>query len=322
MNPTVTQLHVNQPLTNFSVMFQQDTNSFVADKVFKTVPVEHKTDTYYIWNRGDFNRNMVKERSAGAESEGAGFNVNNSAPYTAKVYALHKDISDQERGNADSQLDLDFAATQYLTNQMLIDKETRFVNNYFVSGVWSNETTPSALWSAGGSTPIENIRSMKRSVQLTAGGYRPNTLVLGRAAYDVLIDHAEIIPRIQYAVKQQGEAATVTKDVLAQLFEVDQILVMDGIVNQGAEGGAESNAFIAGKSALLVYVPNGQPTLNSVAAGLTFSWTGQFGSTALGTRMLSIPMPWLASTRIESEAAYAQQLVSADLGGFFLNAVA
>ena len=322
MNPTTTQLHVNTPLTNFSLMFMQDTDAFVASKVFPTVPVAHKSDTFYKFNRGDFNRIAVKERAAGAESNGAGFTISVATPFMAKVFAIHKDIADQERGNADNQIDLDFATTQFLTNQMLLDQETRWTNTYFKTGVWTNEITPSTLWSSTNSTPIEDVRTLKRNIQLTAGGYRPNTLVLGRAVYDTLLDHPEIVARVQYAVKQQGDAATVAKNTLAQLFELDDVLVMDGISNAAAENAVESNVFVAGKHGLLLYVPKGAPTLNTVAAGLTFAWTGQFGSTAAGTRMLSIPMPWLASTRIEAEAAYAQHLVSSDLGGMILGAIA
>ncbi len=37
MEPTVNQVHVDQPLTNFSLKFMQDQNDYVADKAFPIV---------------------------------------------------------------------------------------------------------------------------------------------------------------------------------------------------------------------------------------------------------------------------------------------
>lgn len=311
-------------------MFQQDEAAFVADKVFPVVPVEHQSNVYYTYSRADFNRNLAKKRAAGVETEGSGYNLNANSTYYADVWGLHKDIPDQIRANADSMLNPDLEATRFLTQQMLISKEVNFVNNFFTTSIWTNQWTGEASspstnqflqWNNSSSTPIEDIRTMKRNVQLTAGGYRPNKLVLGRAVYDALLDHPELVDRIKFSVKSEGDAALVTKNVLAQIFELDEVLVMDAIQNTAVEGATESNAFIAGKSALLVYTPSA-PSLMSVAAGLTFTWTGMFGTTAAGTRILSYYLPWLASTRVEIENAYAQKVVSADLGGFFTAAVA
>src|SRR4051794_35076494 len=100
--PTNNDVHVNVPLSNFSLMFEQDGEGFVAEQVFPGVPVDHQSNTYYKYNRGDFNRNTVKIRAAGTESAGDGYNVSATDTYFAPVYALHKDIPDQVRNNADA----------------------------------------------------------------------------------------------------------------------------------------------------------------------------------------------------------------------------
>lgn len=332
MQPTQSDVHVNVPLSNFSLMFQQDAEGFVADKVFPGVPVEHQSNVYYAYNRGDFNRNQMKIRAAGTESVGSGYNLNANASYFAPVYALHKDIADQVRNNADAMLNPDLEATRFLTTQALINKEVNFTTTYFsasagwttnLGGVNTGVTAGHFLqWNDPKSTPISDIRSAKRSVALAAGGYRPNKLVLGRAVYDQLIDHPDIVERVKFAQKtSEGEAAMVAKNTLAQLFELDEVLVADAIQNTAVEGAAEVNAYIAGRGALLVYTP-ATPSLMSVAAGLTFNWTGMFGSSVAGTRILSYYMPWLGSQRTEIEAAYAQKMVAPDLGCFFDAAVA
>jgi hypothetical protein len=131
-----------------------------------------------------------------------------------------------------------------------------------------------------------------------------------------LLSNPQIVSRIVYAVKQSGEAALVTKDTLAQLFEVERVEVMDAIQNTSVRGTAESNAFIGGKSALLAYVP-GTPGLRSPAAGLNFTWSSYGPS-----RITSYEWLPTRSTHVEIEAAFAYNLVSADLGGFFISAIA
>ena len=73
-----------------------------------------------------------------------------------------------------------------------------------------------------------------------------------------------------------------------------------------------------GKNALLAYVPP-RPALRTPSAGYIMSWVGLEGSGAYGNRIAKIPMDWLGlgTTRIEGEMAFACELVSTDLGGFF-----
>ncbi len=338
--PTLSDVHVNVPLTNISVMFMQQPAAFVADKVFPIIPVSKVSDRYYVYNRGDFNRDDMKKRAPGAESAGTGYNLDNTPTYNADVWSLHKDIPDQVRGNADAVLQPDLEATLFLVNKALINRERQFATNWFTTGIWTNSwtsvTSGASLgstvlqWNLASSTPIEDIRALKRYVALSDGGFFPNVLTIGRQVYDVLCDHPDFVDRVKYG--QTGNTSTspamVTRAIMAQLFEVDEVLVMDGIYNTLLEtdiatgtANSESNSFIGGKNVMLTYRP-GMPGLMTPSAGYTFAWTGLFGNTSVGTRLKSFYMPWLESTRTEIDSAYAQKLVSADCGGFISGVIA
>ena len=71
--PTLSDVHVNALLTNMSVAFFQDDASFVATRVFPIIPVQKASDRYIVYTRGDFNRNQMAKRGAGAESAGSGY---------------------------------------------------------------------------------------------------------------------------------------------------------------------------------------------------------------------------------------------------------
>lgn len=323
MNPTPGDVHVNAPLTNISIAFLQNATNFIASRVFPNIPVSKQSDRYYTYDRGDFNRDEMAERAPSTESAGSGYNLDNTPTYYAPVYAIHKDIPDEVRANADAVLNPDQEATAFVTHKALIKREKLFVNSYFKGGIWTNDwdgvaASPSGnqviQWSDANSTPIENMRAAKRSV-LESTGFEPNKLVLGRAVYDALLDHPDIIDRIKYG-QTQGGPAQAGKETLAKLFEVDEILVMNAIENTSKEGQSAAHSFIGGKRALLTYSTS-SPGLMTPTAGYTFSWTGFLGAGAEGNRIRSFRMEQIKSDRVEIEMAFASKLVSADLGFFW-----
>lgn len=328
MNPTPGDVHVNAPLTNISIAFLQNANNFIASRVFPNIPVSKQSDRYYTYDRGDFNRDEMQERAPSTESAGGGYSIDNTPTYYAPVFAFHKDIPDEVRSNADVVLNPDQEATAFVTHKALIKREKLFVNSYFKTGIWTNDydgvaSSPSGAqvlqWSDANSTPIENMRAAKRSI-LESTGFEPNKLVLGRAVYDALLDHPDIIDRIKYG-QTPGAPAQAGKDSLARLFEVDEILVMNAIENTAAEGQSATHGFIGGKRALLTYSTS-SPGLMTPTAGYTFSWNGFLGAGSEGNRIRSFRLEQIKSDRVEIEMAFALKLVSADLGFFWDTIVA
>jgi len=326
-SPSIGDVHVNAPLTNMSVAYIQDQANFVADRVFPNIPVSKQSDRYYVYDRGDFNRDEMEERAPGTESAGNGYDLDSTPTYYAPVYAFHKDVSDQIRANSDSVLNADRDATIFVTQKALIKRERTFAAKYFVPGVWAYgkvgvDASPDAetqflKWTDAASTPIEDIRAAKRAV-LEATGFEPNKITLGKAVYDALVDHPDIVDRVKYG-QTPGKPAMVNASALAQLFELDDVLVMKAIYNAGAKGAVESSRFIGANNALLTYVtPN--PGIMVPTAGYTFSWNGWMGATGMGHRIKKFRMEPLESDRVEVQMSYDQKVVGADLGYFFENA--
>lgn len=328
MNPTPGDVHVNTPLTNISIAFLQNAANFVASRVFPNIPVTKQSDRYYVYERGDFNRDEMAERAPATESVGGGYRLDNTPTYFANRFSFHKDIPDEVRANADAVLNPDREATAYVTHKALIKREKLFVQKFFQAGLWgvdytgvsSNASGNDILqWNDANSTPIETVRAAKRSIAERTG-FEPNKLVLGRAVYDALLDHPDIIDRLKYG-QTAGAAANTSTNDLAALFKVDEILVMNAVENTAKEGAAASHAFIGGKNALLCHSATA-PGLMTPTAGYTFSWTGLLGAGAEGNRIKSFRMEQLGADRIEIDMCFDQKLVSADLGQFFSGIVA
>jgi len=329
MNPTAGDVHVNTPLSNISIAYLQDARNFVASRVFPNIPVSKQSDRYYTYDRGDFNRDEMKERAPGTPSAGGGYRLDNTPTYFANRYSFHKDIPDEVRANADAVLNVDREATVFVTQKALIKREALWTSNFFAASIWTTEytgvsATPTGSqklqWNDAASNPIEDVRLGKRTIaEMT--GFEPNKLVLGRAVYDTLLDHPDVIDRIKYGQSGVGSPAMASPMALAALFNVDEILVMNAIKNTAVEGQTNSHSFIGGKHALLVHSTN-SPGLMTPTAGYTFSWTGLLGAGNEGNRIKSFRMEENGADRIEIDMAFDMKLISGDLGAFWNGIIA
>jgi hypothetical protein len=325
--PTRGDVHVNAPLTNISIAYIQNSRNFIADRFFPNIPVSKQSDRYYTYDRGDFNRDEMKRRAPGTESAGGGYALDNTPTYYCPVWAYHKDVDDQVRANSDSVLGPDRDATIFVSQKALIRRERSFAANALVTGVWTNEktgvnsdvnaATEFLIWNDANSDPITDIRTAKRTV-LELTGFEPNKLALGKAVYDALVDHPDLVDRVKYG-QTPGAPAEVNASSLAQLFDLDEVLVSKAIHNSAAKNATESSAFISGNHALLAYVaPN--PGIMIPSAGYTFSWNGWMGASSMGHRIKRFRMEHLESDRVEAQMAFDHNIVAADCGYFFENA--
>jgi hypothetical protein len=209
----------------------------------------------------------------------------------------------------------------------MIRREKDWVNTYFTGGVWDNDvdgvaSSPSSnetiQWSDDSdSDPIGDIRLAKTAV-LESTGFEPNTLVLGRPVFDVLVDHPDIVDRVKYSGGVGNTSpAMVNEQTMAALLGVNRIFVPQAIENTANQGATASHSFIAGKKALLCYsAPS--PSLMTPTAGYTFSWQGFLGqSNEFGIATKQFRMEELEADRVEGQMAWDQKLISSALGYFW-----
>lgn len=316
-NPTRSQVHMDMPLTNISIAYRQDANNFIADKVFPLVPVAKQGNKYFTYDIGDFYRTDAQRRAPGTESAGSGWRMSTDS-YFCDKWAVHKDIADDDRANADAPIDLDRDASEFITLDMLISKEVAFVSSFFTTSLWTGSTTasditPGNLWDTTAGTPIDDIAEQSDSIAQKTG-YRPNALVLGPEVFKELKEHPDILDRIKYTQK-----GVVTREILAGLFEVDNIYIPYAVRNTAKEEATDSMSFIYGKHALLCYIER-SPGIMKPSAGYTFVWSG-LGNNAYGQAVSRFRMEQLKSDRVEIESAYDHKQVAANLGVFFASAV-
>lgn len=332
---TPSQVHIDQPLSNLTLAYAQSQENFIADKVFPTVGVQRQSDKYYIYDRANMNRTGdVQKLAPRTEVNRIGMTISNDS-YYADVYGLGMDFDEQTLANEDAMLDIRAAGAETLATRLMIHREEQFASTFFASGVWTSEVAGDASGSVGAgevvywsdytnSTPITDVTTARRTMQLASGGFKPNTMVVGKEVRDTLINHPDILARLNGGATVTN-TALITNAKLAEIFEVENFYVMEAVKNDSAEGIAESNSFIGGKNALLVHTPR-SAGLMTPAAGLTFAWNNIPGVNNLGITVESFSDDALkrqqVAEHIQVKMSYDMKVVGADLGYFFSGIIA
>ena len=240
---TSPSVHIDQPLSNLTLAYVQEQSTFIADKVFPTVGVQRQSDKYYIYDRANMNRSGdVKKLAPRTEVNRIGMAISNSS-YFADVYGLGMDFDEQTLANEDAMLEIRSAGAETLTNRLLIHREKAFADTFFKTGVWTTEVSGAAsgagtpvYWNDyTNSTPISDVTTGARGMQLVSGGFKPNTMVVGKEVRDILVNHPDILARLNGG-STINNPALITDGKLAEIFGMENFLVMEAVENTAAEG--------------------------------------------------------------------------------------
>lgn len=312
--PDVRDVHVDSILTNFSLQYQN--LDYIADQIFPQVSVQKQSDKYFTYDKGNWFKDVAKLRAPATESFGTGWTLSTDS-YFCDNYAVHVDIADEVRENADQPLRPDQEAAEFVADRLALSRERKWVTDFFTTGKWTatgSDATPSNLWSTyGTSDPITDIETQMNNMRITTGK-RPNTIIMGAAVWSVLRNHPDFIDRIKYTQK-----GMVSVDLFSSLVDIPKVLVGQAIYDSAVEGATASFADIWGKSCLLLYIA---PFAGSrtVTAGVTFTWS-RFGGGAM-QYLRRLRLDKTMADRVEGLSYWDQKIVAADLGNFMNGVVA
>lgn len=316
--PTVRDVHTNRPLTNIAVAFMQDPSKSLFMQVFPPVPVTKKSDSYYIWDRGDMNRDEARETAPGDEYPIGRKRLSDDS-YNCRVYKYAEMVADEERENQDDPLDLDQTATETVMAKHVIRQNRQWASAYFTAGVWTGgigggDFAVANAWSDEvNGTPIVDVRTNVRFMTRKGVDRRNMKLVLPPEDFDNLIKHPTILERYENVVTTEE----LDEAMLARIFGIGRVIVGEAVYNAAAEGDATDDQFVLGSgNALLVWTPP-RPAINVPSAGYTFLWTGLTGSTGRGVQVSKIRRDERDADQIKGRSAFDTKRVSTELGCFF-----
>jgi len=316
-NPQAGDVHVSRPLTNFSEFWSQSQESFVGLRAMPNLPVDKQFDQFTEWLRADLYRDefQLSADDGDVPEMQARLSTDN---YSCDVWKLRAGITDQQRANADSQINLERGKTSALMLKSKIRRENLWVAAFFATGIWTatgSDAAPAVKWDLATGTPIDDIRTGLRAIELT--GQKANRIVFGRQAWDTFLSSDDLLSRVEGGATTE-RPALVQRRLIAQLFEIDEVHVLNGVENTAIKGATEVLARIGGADNVLLYSAPQQLGLDIATAGATFSWTGYLGATADGVRIKRYRDgdPAREKDWIEAQMAVAFKVTAADLGFF------
>ena len=314
--PTLSDVHVDTALTDFSVAYFQDQSRFAAaQNIFPTVNVPQRSGKYYVYDKAELNRSDTEKRAPNTEAPVRTYKLSNDS-YHCEVYSIAVDVSEQIRANADPALDPEEDAARVAIQDMRIAMDRKWTQEFFSTGIWATESTATWSSSTGARSSVEDLVFGIKTV-LEVMGKRPNTLVLGADSwYSGLWTSTDLIDRLP-----DNAPRIVTPEFVAGLFGFERVFVLDSVQSTGMEGSSGlAPTFIHEDHALLAYVDPGAG-LRQATAGKTFLWSGLIGGSE-GIRTKRLEMPWKdAMPRVEVDAAFDYKVVASDLGILFKNTV-
>lgn len=273
----------NNYLTNLSVAHFQPDDWFVSPFVFPIVPVQLSTSHYYKFSKADLARDNVQRKPQFGKVQPMIFG-SEQALYKCEVDQIIVGIDqigtlDYQRAGTPGISDPRRAKVRIATEQMKLHMDRVFAEGYFKTGIWSNEYTGVTGAAPAGKQFYKfddaNFDAVHffgglRTEMKRNGRRNPNTLALGVEAYEGLKRNPEILERVKYS-GSTANPATINQNVLAQLLEIDRVVVLNSTYNAGGLGEEDMQFICDSKGALLCYAaPN--PAIDEASAGYTFAW--------------------------------------------------
>jgi hypothetical protein len=317
---STTAFPVNPQLTAIAMAYRNPAVSLIADDVLPRVPVAKK----FTWTSYDPAQGYTVPRTlVGRKSEPTQVDFNGTAINDeTQDYGLDDIVPNDEveafnampKPASGGPIDPVQISTMYLESLIQLDREVRVASRVFNAANFpaGNQATlaGTSQWSDyTNSNPLDAILAA-----LDVPLFRPNIAIFGQATYTKLRQHPAIVQAVYGTAQTRG---TVTRQQLADVLEVQKVLVGSGFVNTARKGQAPVNARVWGKHAAFIYndvmaAKTGQPT---------FGFTGQFGTKVAGD--MPEPKKGLRGSQLVRCGESVKEVITAGaLGYFFQNAVA
>jgi hypothetical protein len=259
--PLTSEVKFDPLLTDISIQFQPAPDGYLADMVLPVVPVSRESAVYWVYDKSRFDVPDAK-RAPRSDYNRIDWTVTTDN-YLTQQYGLEGEIDDQERKIAAAPLDLDIDTTEIVTDMILNNREKRIADLVMSASVVTQGVTlaGAAIWTdAVGSDPEADV-ALARTTIFAATGYRPNRIVMGYKVFEALKTHPAIREVIKYT-----ERAIVTKQLLATLFEVEEVLV-GGVLRRTSVRGQTDALSDVWDDDVLIYYAERSPSLKKASFG-------------------------------------------------------
>lgn len=280
MDPKLSTVHLDQPLTNFSLAYMESEDVVrVAQLVFPPVAVPHLTDKYFTFGKEGM---LLVDTKVGPKGEPAVIEFTlSSDSYACERYALRGMINLINLANQDAAVDLELATLKYVMGifersyeyevaSMCVGTSPSFSNgyDYAVAGdKWSDYVN---------SDPLGDIEDAIQTIKLATMGKKPNLFILCDDVWTILKLHPDIVGALAYQAPMGGVLPkTVSIEAFASLIGIDQVVIADSLMIDALLDNVSTAtpSYVWAKGCFMAYVEPGAG-LMTISAGKGFNWSG------------------------------------------------
>lgn len=300
---------IDQALTAIVVAYKN--TNYIADQIAPRVRVDKQEFKYSRYS--DDRWFNIPDTLVGRRSRPNEITLDaTEAVSSTRDYGLDNPVPMADVNNADERFDPLGDGAALLAECIALDREQRVANRVFGSTSYAaalrSTLSGTSQWSDPTSSPITAINDA-----LDLPLMRPNTMTFGQAAWTRFRAHPEIVEAVLGTAAKKGN---VSREAVAELFEVDEVLVGSARANSAKPGQTPSLVRLWGKHLALTYRAPVQ-TRDTADFIKTFQWgdrvAGQWEDKDIGLR---------GGIRVRAGESVVEEVVANQAGYLFQNVVA
>lgn len=258
----------------FDVMM--DAQGFIGQRVLPVVSVAKQSGTF-----GKIPLEQLLQDRDTVRAPGSGYNRGDwkfeTSTYETIENGIEEPVDDREAQMYSDYFDAEQVAATRAMRAVLESQERRVSDLVFNATTWTGASLTTAVtneWDdATNATPIADIEAAIQKVY-DGSGLWPNALIINRKVFRNLRQCDEIIDRVKYQGFQDVRTANITTAALAQVFDLERIIVAGGTKNTANEGASASLSPIwSGEYAMVAKVATSND-FREPCIGRIFHWLG------------------------------------------------
>lgn len=319
-------------LSNIALSYYQNDAKAFAKTIFPVCPVTLSSDNYYVFDKEDLLRDNWHRKPAYGKVDPAVLSEH-MEQYACLVDQMIMGIdrirqTDLTRRPGPTAKDPRIQRTKTMATQANIHQDVLFAEAFLKEGVWGHQEqgTDSTVhesgkfikFSNGNSDPVAFMDEKATEMEKTTG-FRPNRIGLGVNVYNALKKHPAILERVKYG-GTTANPATITANVLSQLFDMEKLSVQRSIMNKAELGKKADMQFIGDPNGILLAYATDSPDIYEPSAGYLFIWD-MLGDGNILPVLNYDGEGGTHSEYVEGLMAFDMKKTADDLGMYFANAV-
>lgn len=158
--------------------------------------------------------------------------------FLCKDHGFEEPVDDRESEMYADYFDSELIAAMRARHAVLQGYESRVIAAALAT---THTTTCTTIWTNSGAAPITDTTSAM-GLFFHQFGRKANGLVISWPRFNVLKDNPQIIDRIKFAGILNPDRESITAQAIAQIFDIEEVIVAEAVYNSANEGAADAAA--------------------------------------------------------------------------------